>query len=233
MAAPSRLRLAGWVAIPLTLLTLAWVLRPRPGPPAHANAVAAPAPRVVAPLAPLAEGAPAPRTDARVVTFVGDSLTAQGDWQAAFPGFRVHNQGVSGDTSFQLLVRLASIRQTRADTYLVMAGINDIVWGYEPGRIAARIAWLRTGLQLGSGARVIVQSTIPCARFRCGAEGVRRVAELNQQLRQRIPAGDFVDLSAALADADGLRLAYSLDGVHLNAAGYARWQARLRELGLP
>jgi len=36
-----------------------------------------------------------------------------------------------------------------------------------------------------------------------------------------------------MADADGLKRSYTVDGVHLNAAGYARWQARLRELGLP
>jgi lysophospholipase L1-like esterase len=164
---------------------------------------------------------------------VGDSLTAQGDWQAAFPDRVVFNQGVSGDTSFQLMLRLPAIRQTGAGTFLVMVGINDIALGYAPEGIASRIQWLRTGLQLGSGARVIVQSTIPCARFSCGSEGVRRVEELNRLLARRIPPEDFVDLTPVMADADGLRSAYTVDGVHLNAAGYARWQGRLRELGLP
>ena len=178
--------------------------------------------------------APAPQLKGRgAVTFVGDSLTAQGDWEAAFPDRVVFNQGVSGDTSFQLMLRLPAIRQTGAGTFLVMVGINDIALGYAAEGIASRIQWLRTGLQLGSGARVIVQSTIPCARFRCGSEGVRRVEDLNRQLARRIPPEDFVDLTPVMADADGLRSAYSVDGVHLNAAGYARWQGRLRELGLP
>jgi lysophospholipase L1-like esterase len=215
----SWLRIGGWVAVPLSLLTLGWGLLSR----LSANSIASPGPQPSG-SSPI-RGGP--------VTFVGDSLTAQGNWQAAFPGRVVHNQGVSGDTSFQLMVRLPAIRRTGASTYLVMVGINDIFWGYDPGRIAGRIQWLRTGLQLGSGARVIVQSTIPCARFRCGPEGVRRVAELNQRLAQQTPARDYVDLTAVMADADGLKRAYTVDGVHLNAAGYARWQARLRELGLP
>ncbi|MBM5821459.1 MAG: lysophospholipase [Cyanobacteria bacterium K_Offshore_surface_m2_011] len=214
MPASSWVRIGRWVAVPLTLLGLGWGLVSRPPP----NSKASPA--------------PAPRRDAPV-TFVGDSLTAQGDWQAAFPDRVVFNQGISGDTSFQLMARLPQIRRTDAGTYLVMVGINDIVWGYDPGRIAARIQWLRTGLQIGTGARVIIQSTIPCASFRCGADGVRRVAELNELLARQTPPRDFVDLTPVMADGDGLRRAYTVDGVHLNAAGYARWVARLRELGLP
>jgi len=214
----SWLRIGGWVALPLTLLVLGWGLRTRPDPTSIASLAPEP-------------GSQPPR--AAVVTFVGDSLTAQGDWQAAFPDRVVHNQGVSGDTSFQLMARLPSIRQTGAGTYLVMVGINDIVWGYDPGRVAGRIQWLRTGLQLGTGSRVIIQSTIPCARFRCGADGVRRVAELNRLLARQTPPQDYVDLTEVMADGNGLKRAYTVDGVHLNAAGYARWQSRLRELGLP
>jgi len=212
--ASSWVRIGGWVAVPLTLLTLGWGLLSR----SLSSSMASPA--------------PAPRRDAPV-TFVGDSLTAQGDWQAAFPDRVVFNQGISGDTSFQLMTRLPQIRRTDAGTYLVMVGINDIVWGYDPGRIAGRIQWLRTGLQIGTGARVIIQSTIPCASFRCGADGVRRVAELNALLASQTPPRDFVDLTPVMADGDGLRRAYTVDGVHLNAPGYARWVARLRELGLP
>jgi lysophospholipase L1-like esterase len=212
-------RIGGWVGVPLTLMALGWGLLVRPGAIPSGS------------LAPEPTGSPP--TGTGPVTFVGDSLTAQGDWQTAFPDRVVHNQGVSGDTTFQLMARLPVIRRTDARTYLVMVGINDIGWGYAPKGIASRIQWLRTGLQLGTGARVIVQSTIPCARFRCGPDGVRRVAELNQRLAQQTPSQDYVDLAPVMADADGLKSAYTVDGVHLNAAGYARWQGRLRELGLP
>lgn len=220
MPAKPWLRTAGWVAVPMALLLLGWGLISRSCSSPKTSQTPDATPR---------RGAPGTGP----VTFVGDSLTAQGDWQAAFPDRVVFNQGVSGDTSFQLMARLPAIRRTGAGTYLVMVGINDIVWGYDPGRIAGRIQWLRTGLRIGTGARVIIQSTIPCARFRCGDDGVRRVAELNALIARQTPAADFVDLTSVMADGDGLRRAYTVDGVHLNAAGYARWVARLRELGLP
>ncbi len=209
------LRICGWGVAAAALLGLGWAVLPRPGPRPTAS--------------PARESAVQPGP----VTFVGDSLTAGGDWQAAFPERKVFNRGVSGDTSLQLMARLPALRQTGAGTYLVMVGINDIARGDNPEGIASRIQWLRTGLLLGSGARVIVQSTIPCARFRCGPDGLRRVAELNRLLARRIPREDYVDLTGVMADADGLKRAYTVDGVHLNPAGYARWQSRLRELGLP
>ena len=199
------------------MLGLAWALLPRPAASPTAST------------APVGEAAARPGP----VTFVGDSLTAGGDWQAAFPERKVFNRGVSGDTSLQLMARLPALRQTGASTYVVMVGINDIARGDDPGSIASRIQWLRTGLHLGSGARVIVQSTIPCARFRCGPDGLRKVAELNRLLARGIPREDYVDLTGVMADADGLKRAYTVDGVHLNRAGYDRWQGRLRELGLP
>jgi lysophospholipase L1-like esterase len=209
---------AGAVAV----LALAWWFLPRPQ---QGSRAATPSP---------AAGQPPPvkATPAGPVTFVGDSLTAQGNWQAAFPERTVFNQGVSGDTTLHLMARLPAIRQTGASTYLVMVGINDIVWGFEPNGIASRIQWLRAGLQLGTGARVIIQSTISCERWRCGADGLRRVQELNRLLEQQTPREDYLDLNAVMADRDGLKHPYSLDGVHLTPAGYARWQQRLREQGL-
>ena len=209
MPSSSWVRIGGRVAFSLTLLTLGWGLLSRPSGMSIASP--APAPSGSSP----SRGGP--------VTFVGDSLTAQGDWQAAFPDRVVHNQGVSGYTSFQLMVRLPEIRRTGARTYLVMVGINDIVWGYDPGRIAGRIQWLRTGLQIGTGARVIVQSTIPCARFRCGPEGLRRVAELNQRLAE----GDSLS---------GLRRSHPGDGrrrwsqARLHGGRRASQRRRLRPL---
>jgi lysophospholipase L1-like esterase len=205
-------RIGAGAAGAVAVLALAWWFLPRPQ--AGSRAATPPIP-------------------AGTVTFVGDSLTAQGNWQAAFPERTVFNQGVSGDTTLHVMARLPAIRQTGASTYLVMVGINDIVWGFDPSGIASRIQWLRGGLQLGTGARVIIQSTISCERWRCGSDNLRRVQELNRLLQQQTPREDYLDLNAVMADRDGLKRDYSLDGVHLTPAGYTRWLQFLREQGLP
>ncbi len=220
MRASLLVRIGAGCAGAIAVLALAWWFLPRHQPGSRAATE------------PIPSAQPLP-AKAGPVTFVGDSLTAQGNWQAAFPDRTVFNQGVSGDTTLHLMARLPAIRQTGASTYLVMVGINDIVWGFDPNGIASRIQWLRAGLQLGSRARVIIQSTISCERWRCGADGLRRVQELNRLLEQQTPRQDYLDLNAVMADRDGLKHAYSLDGVHLTPAGYARWQQFLREQGLP
>ncbi len=162
------------------------------------------------------------------VTFVGDSITAGGDWQTAFPDLVIANHGVNGDTSTDVLARLASIRATGAHTYLVMLGINDILRGSSAEDVASRLEIILSELRSGGRARVILQSTLPCQRSFCGQEVLDRVVDLNQRLKRLWGEQDFLDLHHAMGDATGsLQSAYSTDGLHLNRRGYSRWEAML------
>lgn len=160
---------------------------------------------------------------------VGDSITAGGRWQDAFADVAVENWGVSGDTSLDVAARLAPIEAGRPDLVLLMLGINDLLRGGDPALVADRHGQIRRQLQRGGRTRVIVQSTLACEASHCGPAMVERVRRLNQLLRRHTPPGDYLDVDAVLSDATGLRRQYSLDGLHLNAAGYARWQALLRQ----
>lgn len=175
---------------------------------------------------------PIPEAGPVDVSFVGDSITAWSDWQAAFPSLRVVNQGIGGDTSIDLIERLASLRRTQAATYLLMVGINDIKSGYAPTAIAERILWLHAELARptpdGRTPRVIVQSTILCTAPLCDRADVERVRVINRHLRHCLPPDDFLDLNGVLADADGLKPEFTTDGIHLNGAGYGAWVDVLR-----
>jgi lysophospholipase L1-like esterase len=164
------------------------------------------------------------------VAFVGDSITAGGDWARAFPHLRVVNLGVDGDTSWDVLARLPALRASGARTYLVMVGINDILKGVPAAAIAARIDRLRVSLGRPPGTRVLIQSTLPCEEIRCGRAAVEQVDELNRLLRRRTPPDAYIDLSGAFRDQGGLPAAYSSDGLHLTPAGYRRWQQLLSPL---
>ena len=68
---------------------------------------------------------------------------------------------------------------------------------------------------------VYVQSTIECnARLDAGCP-LAKVRELNARLRT-LP--NFIDLNASMSDADGLKAAHTIDGLHLTAAGYVAWR---------
>ena len=175
---------------------------------------------------PAAHGTRAPR--AARVTFLGDSITAWGDWQRRFPDGAITNAGRPGDTSLDLLARLEPVRTGRPDLVLLMVGINDLLRGARVEAVAERVIRIRHLLADAGRVRVIQQSTLACEASRCGTAQVARVRRLNRLLRAGVAAQDFLDVDAALSDATGLRPAYSLDGLHLTPAGYSRWQELLR-----
>ena len=161
--------------------------------------------------------------------FVGDSIAAAGPWVAAFPNRRVVNAAVPGYTTMDMLAQLPSLRRDQPHTYVLMAGINDLRHGARAESVAQRLALIRQALAT-PGQRLIQVSTLPCQIRRCGAAALGEVAQLNRLLRQQTPAADFLDLTPDFLDAQGLRPAFSSDGLHLNGAGYGQWLRRLLPL---
>jgi lysophospholipase L1-like esterase len=161
--------------------------------------------------------------------FVGDSITAAGPWVAAFPNRRVVNAAVPGYTSVDVLAQLPSLRRDQPHTYVLMAGINDLRQGAKAESVAQRLALIRQALAT-PGQRLIQVSTLPCQISSCGAAALEEVHQLNRLLRRQTPAADFLDLTPDFLAAQGLRPAFSSDGLHLNRAGYRQWLLRLRPL---
>lgn len=170
------------------------------------------------------------------VTFVGDSITASGPWQEAYPHLQVSNQGVPGNQAADVLARLDQVTATRAHLYLLMVGINDLRSGQPPGRVAALIGEIRQRLLKSASPppRVVVLATLPCRPVPvaqpingCTANVRAGVEQLNHSLRQQTPKGEFLDLTPTLGPQGVLEADFSLDGIHLTDAGYKRWQERL------
>lgn len=169
------------------------------------------------------------------LTFVGDSITAAGPWQAAYPHRVVSNQGVPGDRASDVLTRLEQVKATRADLYLVMVGINDIRSGVPVEQVAAQIGEIRQRLLQGAFPlpRVVVLSTLRCRPTPmngCTEAVQEAVAELNRRLAAQAPRGAFLDLNPGMAPDGLLAKAYTEDGIHLTVAGYRRWQELLAPL---
>lgn len=165
-------------------------------------------------------------SDRDLAILLGDSLSL---W---FPCDRLQssriwlNQGISGDTTWNILARLPDLAETRPSEIYLMAGVNDlkmgagdaeIVWNTE--RIIARLQ------EMHPNTKIIVESILPTRSPRIPND---RIAGINAQLKaisQRAGAG-YLDLHAEFAAQDGQILPeYTTDGVHLSAQGYAAWQS--------
>jgi lysophospholipase L1-like esterase len=164
---------------------------------------------------------------APTVVFLGDSITASGDWAAWFPGIIAVNQGVSGDTTDDVLARSDRVIAAQPDEICLLVGTNDLGQRLSVEHLVRNIQLLLVELRRElPGTRMLLQSIMPR-----GAEFTEQVQEANIHLRQfsSTVRAQYLDLWPALAAEDGsIRADYSDDSLHLNDEGYQAWLAELR-----
>ena len=163
------------------------------------------------------------------IVLMGDSIT-QG-WVEKAGGFFTPGRigrGISGQTTPQMLLRF---RQDVIDLHpavvQIMAGTNDIAGNTGPMTAAQSQANIRSMTELAQahGIRVVLASIPPADRFpwRPGIAPAPRIAAMNAWLRDYAArtGATYADYWAVLHDGDAMRAAFTADGVHPNAAGYA------------
>ncbi|MFT3726681.1 MAG: GDSL-type esterase/lipase family protein [Terricaulis sp.] len=158
------------------------------------------------------------------MAFVGDSLTERGDWAAMFPAVTSRNYGVDGDTTIRLRRRVDLIIEAQPAKIFLQIGTNDIgAHRSSPSDVVPRYARILRRIRAGvPNAQVFVELVLPRE-----AEYATRIEALNRALQMlaRDNGALYVDLFSAFATRDGaLRPEFTTDGLHLNAAGYDRWQ---------
>lgn len=165
-------------------------------------------------------------TENRVV-FLGDSITADGDWSGWFPELEAINLGVPGDGTDQLLGRLAEVVAADPDEVVLLIGTNDLGQRLSVEHLVRNIQSIMVDLRRDlPGARLLLQSILPRGR-----EFADRIQEANIHLRQFAATvhAQYLDLWPTMALEDGeLNPEYSEDRLHLTAAGYQAWLSELR-----
>jgi lysophospholipase L1-like esterase len=158
----------------------------------------------------------------RRVALVGDSITANGDWEAWLSGAEIINFGVPGYTSDDVLERLDDIVAARPDEILMLIGTNDLGLKRSVERLVrnVEVALVHLRREL-PGVRLLLQSIMPRA-----AEFAPAIQNANIHLRQFCATvhAHYLDLWPSMAEADGsLRPELSEDSLHLNERGYEVW----------
>ena len=169
--------------------------------------------------------------DRGAVVFLGDSITQGwgGGLGAAFPGVKVANRGIDGDTSRGVLIRLrrtssSSIRRRRA------AHRHQ-----RPRRGCHPEARRRATSLILSGARS-ARRQMPIVLCQDAERGEQEAAADQIKAQHPLPVGGERrarhprrDL-ALFADGAGTRSRRVPDLLHPNEAGYAKWAAALRPI---
>jgi lysophospholipase L1-like esterase len=161
-----------------------------------------------------------------LIVMFGNSITAGIDWNELMERPDIINRGINGDDTRRMLARIENITATRPKLVCLMAGINDIINNQRsPEEVMIHYNLLLDKAR-ANNTRVLVFSTLYMYRQRTVNS---KIATLNTLIkaccvRKKIA---YMDLNAVLSDANGLKIEYSSDGLHLTGEAYLAWKVEL------
>jgi lysophospholipase L1-like esterase len=174
--------------------------------------------------------------DRNAVVLLGDSIT-QGwgdDFTAWFPGMKIANRGISGDTSRGVLIRLQEdVLALHPQAVILLIGTNDLEEKANPETIAANLKLILAELARHDPRMPIVL----CQVFPSSATKARPtdlIKKVNQLYASAVKGNAQVTLVETwplFAEAKGDAIPAEFpDLLHPNMAGYAKWAAALRPI---
>lgn len=177
---------------------------------------------------------PPPAKGEQRVVFLGDSITDGWDLAEAFPGQPYVNRGIGAQVTAQMLLRFEQdVVALKPAAVVILGGTNDVSGFMQietPDTILANINAM-ADIADARDIRVVLCALLPVNDYgenRGYLTKERPPATLravNDRLRALAAARGyaFADYAAAVMDERGLLTnAYTGDGLHPNAAGYAR-----------
>jgi len=174
--------------------------------------------------------------DQNSVVFLGDSIT-QGwgdDMGKSFPGVKVANRGISGDTTRGVLLRLKEdVIDLNPSAVVLLIGTNDLEEGADPETINGNLKLILAQLKVHDPRMPVLL----CQVFP-SSETKKRPADKIKRLNQLYAAtvrGDaqvtFIETWLLFANDSGDAKPEEFpDLLHPNAAGYVKWAAALRPI---
>ena len=174
--------------------------------------------------------------DQHALVFLGDSITQQwgDDLGGSFPGVKVANRGISGDTTRGVLIRLREdVLALHPAGVVLLIGTNDLEEHAAPATVAANVQLILADLErLDPRMPVILCQVFPSSATK--HRPAAAIREINERYAGAVKNDPRVTLLATwplFANAAGdARPEEFPDLLHPNAAGYAKWAAALRPI---
>lgn len=172
--------------------------------------------------------------DRGAVVMLGDSIS-QGwgeDFTGWFPGLKVANRGISGDTTRGVLIRLREdVLALQPAAVVLLIGTNDLEEKAEPETVAGNLRLILAELgRHDPRMPVVLCQVFPSAASKSRpADKIKAVNQLYAAAVRGNAQVTLIDTWTLFADAQGdAKPGEFPDLLHPNQAGYAKWAAALR-----
>jgi lysophospholipase L1-like esterase len=171
--------------------------------------------------------------DQGALVFLGDSIT-QG-WTGAgalFPGTKIANRGISGDTTRGVLIRLEDdVLVLKPRGIVLLIGTNDLEEQAEPETVAGNLRLILAAIRRHNPALpVVLCHVMPSADAKKRpADKIKKLNQLYFAAIKDEPQVTVLDTWSLFADAKGNAKPEEFpDLLHPNALGYLKFGAALR-----
>lgn len=169
------------------------------------------------------------------IVMLGNSLTERGAWADLLQDSLVVNRGIGGDCVAGMTARLGAIVAGKPRALFLMAGVNDLIFSkITPEALLGQYERLLDAIRAASPrTTVFIQSLLPLDETQNEAWFAgknARIEAFDSLLREtaRRRGLDYIDIRNRMARDGKMPAEYTVDGIHLNAAGYAVWADVLR-----
>ena len=160
------------------------------------------------------------------IVFIGNSITNMHEWRDAFGNPAITNRGISGAISDEVAENLESYIANKPAKVFLMIGTNDlgtsgINYPDYPFRNIKKI--VDRIKRESPTTQIYLESVLPSV---VGLRTKANITQLNAMVKAFCDENGitFFDLYSLMANADGsMSASLSNDGLHLYAAGYAKW----------
>ncbi len=174
--------------------------------------------------------------DQHALVFLGDSIT-QGwgdDMGGCFPGVKVANRGISGDTSRGVLIRLKDdVLALHPSGVVILIGCNDLEEGADPETSATNLKLILAELKNSNPKMPIILCQVfpSSATKKRPVDKVKKINQLYAALVKGDPQVTLLETWMLFANAQGDAKPEEFpDLLHPNKVGYAKWAAALHPI---
>ena len=174
--------------------------------------------------------------DQGAVVFLGDSITqGWGDnLKGSFPGLKVANRGISGDTTRGVLIRLDDdVLALKPAAVVLLIGTNDLEEEADPETIAGNLKLIIAKLKAHNARMPIVLNKVfpSSTTKKRPADKIKRINDLYAAAVKGDPQVTVIETWVLFADEQGdAKREEFPDLLHPNDLGYVKWSASLRPI---
>jgi lysophospholipase L1-like esterase len=168
--------------------------------------------------------------------FLGDSITQMwgDDLGGNFPGIKIANRGISGDTTRGVLIRLdEDVLALDPSGVVILIGTNDLEDKADPETIAANLKLILARLKAHSPKMpIILCQVFPSSETKSRpADKIKKVNQLYAAAVKGDAQVTLIETWPLFANAQGdAKVEEFPDLLHPNKIGYAKWAAALHPI---